>query len=66
MSRKTSNSGDGKELTLTVYHQTDAALLIDDEQGIWLPKSQVDVIKQQGGKWTVWVPQWLIDKYELD
>ncbi len=53
------------ELTMTLHHQTDAAILVSDDgeekNAVWLPKSQVEwemkAVKTQTV--TVDVPEWL-------
>ena len=52
-------------VTVTVYHETDKALLIDEVNKIWLPHSQIDVLKQQGDKYTISLPKWLAEKLDL-
>lgn len=64
--------------TMSYVAQTDYALLLcpetwDEEDAVWLPKSQLDWDAdtelgelERGDYLEVWVPQWLCDKNDLD
>jgi hypothetical protein len=54
------------EQTLAVLHATEKAILVSEDPAVWLPLSQLDVIKKQGVMWTISMPLWLAKKYDLD
>jgi hypothetical protein len=48
-------------INCSIEHQTEKAVLIDDEsQKIWLPRSVVEVDRSEGGR-----PEWLAVKQGL-
>jgi hypothetical protein len=64
-----SDSDDREEVDLMVYHESPAAVLVQKEPDVWLPKSQIDT--SDGGPFRVkkvnklLVPQWLLEKKGL-
>lgn len=67
MTRKSKDGEEARvEQTLIVLHETEKAILVSEEPNVWLPLSQLDVIRKQGARWTVSMPLWLAKKYDLD
>ena len=66
MRRNRDDEDERVEQTLIVLHETEKAILVSEEPNVWLPLSQLDVIKKQGERWTVSMPLWLAKKYDLD
>lgn len=56
------------ELTLTLYHETEKAILVseDDKTKVWLPLSQIELERKLGPKGhdivIVTMPLWLAEK----
>lgn len=55
------------ELTITITHQTDKAILTVSESAkpIWIPKSQIVEIEFHGSEATIIIPEWLAFDKEL-
>lgn len=50
------------DLTVLIKHQTEKAVLVaetEDDDGVWLPLSQVEVDGDVGSIGTVTLPEWL-------
>lgn len=55
---------DGQEYEYFMHAETDRAVLVSetgapDDDKIWLPKSQIDIIHIKGGRILMEVPDWL-------
>lgn len=58
------------DLDMHMHHMTDRAVRVSstgkDEDAVWLPLSQVEVLTQPGSRVvTVTIPTWLVDKHGL-
>lgn len=51
------------DITVHLLHETDRAVLVTDstpEQGVWLPRSQIEIEpSDRGGLHVVTLPEWL-------
>lgn len=63
--------GDKTEATVILHSETEKALLVsetEDGKKIWLPKSQIEVLKMTSGEFDVIeisLPEWLAQKSGL-
>ena len=56
------------ELTFLLLGETELAYSVaesEDDTAFWLPKSQVEVVKQDKYYITLDIPEWLADKHSL-
>lgn len=57
------------DLTLQLHHETDKAILVSDDgeqdNAVWVPKSQVEIERKKGGLVEVTMPEWLAQEKEL-
>lgn len=57
----------GDEYVFKILHETGGAWLVTDDHNreIWLPKSQCDLVGEDDGYVTMFVPEWLAIEKEL-
>jgi hypothetical protein len=58
------------DLDLHFHHETDKAILVSadgdaEESGTWLPKSQIEFVKDRTGGVKVTLPEWLAKDKDL-
>lgn len=51
------------DLSVQLHHETDKAVLVSDDgnkdKAVWLPLSQIEIERTNGGVVTVTLPEWL-------
>lgn len=57
------------EMSVTLHHETEAALLVSDngrrEDAVWIPKSQCEDINHVGEAVEIVIPDWLATEKNL-
>lgn len=54
------------DLELRIHRETDRAILVSDggeiAKAVWLPKSQIEIVPNRSGTYTVTMPEWLAEE----
>lgn len=57
------------DVEMQLHAETEKAIRVsddgEDENGVWLPKSQVEFVRKKGGIVVVTLPQWLAEQKGL-